>query len=147
MLDTTRIQRVPLRIRMLLEAFAVVATAISCFLAIPMIRFAILQGLNYLPLPFTEPLIVHLQIATVVGAISLIIRLFVSAPRGILYGFLIPFLATLVWTFDKQNLFINLDLWKLFEKGWFTTALLSGLIGLCLHIGVHLVMKIKTKRS
>lgn len=137
MLDTHRIRKSPLTARIPLEVSVIAATTLLCFLTIPVIRCVIHPGLNYVPLPFAEPFIIHLQVAAFVGLGSLVIRLFVGSPRVILYGFLIPFVAMLIWAYDKQNLFINPDMWKLFERGWFTAALLAGLTGLFYAIGTH----------
>ncbi|HLF24813.1 MAG TPA: hypothetical protein VJG32_00635 [Anaerolineae bacterium] len=118
------------------EWFAIVGTTVLCFFSIRIVRSIIRPGLNDVPLPFTEPLTIHLQVAASVGLVGLIIRLFVKGPRAILYGFLLPFVAMLVWAFDKQSLLINPDIWKLFERGWFTSAVLAGLAGLFWAISV-----------
>lgn len=137
MLNTHRVQSAPSWARALLESATIAGTTLTCFLVIPAIRSLVRPDLNYVPLPFDEPFLAHVQVAILMGLVGLAIRLFISGPRSILYSFLIPFVAMLLWAFDQQNLFVNPDLWKLVERGWFTAALLAGLAGLLFALGVH----------
>ena len=137
MLNMNLIRKAPLSVRILLELLAVAIVILFCYLTIPVIRSVVRPNQSYVPLPFAEPFTVHLQVAIFVGLVSLAIRLFVSSSRAILYGFLIPVIALLMWAVDKQHLLVNPDLWKLFERGWFTAALLAGLVGLFLALSLH----------
>lgn len=137
MLNAHLVRKAPLSVRIVLELIAVTTVTLLSYLTIPMIRSVLRPNQNYIPLPFAEPFTLHLQIAIFVGSVSLLIWLFVSSRRGIIYGFLIPFLALLLWAVVKQNLLFNPDLWKLFERGWFTAALLAGSVGLFFAASAH----------
>lgn len=147
MLNTNLVRKAPLKVRILLELLAVMLVILLSYLTIPVIRSVVRPNRTYLPLPFTEPFIIHLQVAALVGLVSLIIRLFISPPRAVLYGFLIPFIASLIWAVDKQHLLDNPDLWKLFERGWFSAALLAGLVGLLLALSLHWITKLLTRST
>jgi len=111
------------------DLVAFVGTFFLCLVTLIVVRTFILDP-GYTPLPMSEPLSSRIATALFVGGAGVVARLFHKTWRAILYGSLGPFLAYLLWAFVKQNLFLNPELWKLFERGWFNVAVACGLFGL-----------------
>jgi hypothetical protein len=112
------------------DLVAFVGTFFLCLVTLIVVRTFVLDPEWGTPLPIAERLSYRIATALFVGLTGVVARLFHKTWRVVLYGSLGPFLAYLLWAFEKQNLFVNPELWKLFERGWFNVAVACGLFGL-----------------
>jgi hypothetical protein len=110
----------------------------TCLITVLLVRAFVYSKLAYTPLPFAEPMRYHTLTVGTLGFMGALSGLLVRGWRGILYSSLVPFLVYLSWAVIQQNLLVNPDIWKLWERGWLTVALASGLSGLAFSIVLRL---------
>jgi hypothetical protein len=114
------------------EVLIFVRIAGLCLITLLIIRAFLQSGEFWAPLPFAESIKDHLLTVSTIGLVGALVGLPVRRRRGILYSSLAPFLVYLSWAVIQQNLLVNPDIWKLWERGWLTVALASGWSGLIL---------------
>lgn len=122
------------------EILAVLGTLAVCLAALLIVRAFIYSRLGYTPLPFGESAYYHFLTICALGLAGALAGLLVREWRGMVYSSLAPFLAYLAWAVVQQNLIVNPDLWKLWERGWLTVALAAGLSGFVLSAFVRLLI-------
>jgi hypothetical protein len=107
------------------------------------VRFAVEFILNtdgaYLPI--AEPFYAHIMVIFTLGVLGAISSLFIRHWRAIIYGAFVPMLVYLGWAVVQQNLIINPDIWKLWERGWLAIALAVGTSGLGFSILARLIFR------
>lgn len=124
--------------RFFLELIKVLGIVGICLLSVLVVRGYIYAQLSYTPLPFAEPILYHLLTIGVVGAVGGFLGAFLPGRRGLVYSLLGAFLGYLGWAIVQQNLIVNPDIWKLWERGWLTVAVASGLFGMICAILIRL---------
>ncbi len=136
------------RSRSTLENFGrsllVLVIALAALLAV---RAWVANQLGYTPLPIAEPLPYHAATVFTVGLASAAAGLLVHGWRGTALSTLSAFAVYLGWAVVQQNLIVNPDLWKLWERHWLTVALACGLAGLVLSLALQVIARASRQRA
>jgi hypothetical protein len=108
--------------------------------ALVAVRAWVANQLGYTPLPIAEPMLYLLVTVLTVALTSAAAGRLLPGWRSILVSSLVAFSAYLGWAVVQQNLILNPDLWKLWERHWLTVATACGAAAFVLSLVFQLAL-------